>query len=132
MKCSCHLWKNLLKYFFSIAFVVIAIIHGTDKLNSTISEIPLHNLNSETTFYYTDFSNSDLYLPYQTFSANILRLQNSHQRSNNTYKNHLKFAKIHKSIHISIKNFIQIKFSITHSPFAKTVHKLISFGKLII
>ena len=124
--------RNLLRNCITVIWVAVAFIYGTNQLDSTILDSPIHESNSTIILCETEFLNSDSHYSHQTSSINILHLRRISQRTNNAYKNHFKFIKANRHSNIGIKNYIQTKFSSIHSPFVKIVHKLISLGKLII
>lgn len=125
--------KNLLKFLIAIIFTVV-FIDGIDKSDSVILTNSVQEITTEVEAFYSDYSSSnlDIYIPRRVSSTNVLQLQNTPKRANTTHRHNFEFMKAGKVISLETSNFIQKKSQIIHSSFTKPVHRLISFGKLII
>lgn len=127
--------EKLLRYLISI-LIAVAFIRGIDKPGSVSVEDSVESLASDEIAYYTDFStseiNTDLFLPRQASSTNVLRVQSTTKRTSNVHRNNFEFVNSGTQINLSAKHFVQKKSLISHTHFIKPAHRLISFGKLII
>lgn len=125
---------KLLKYLIIFIFAG-AFINGIDKADSVIIlNNSIQEMNTEIEAYYSDHSTSDfeIYLPRRVSSTNVFRVQNTPKRSNTTHRHNFEFIKFGKVFSLGISNFIQKKPQIIHFSFTNPIHRLISFGKLVI
>lgn len=125
--------KYLLKYLIFI-IIAVAFINSIDKSDSVVLTNSVQDINTEIEAFYSDYSFSDLEtnLPRQVSATNVLRVQNTPKRSNTTQRYNFELIKTTKDISLGISNFIKKKPQIIHFSFTNPIHRLISFGKLVI
>lgn len=125
--------KKLLSFIIPI-IIAIAFINGIEQVESTIIDDYTVDLTTENNAYLDDCSvyDFDLYIPRQTSTTSVLRLQNHTKRTNISPNNHFKTIKAGKIEITGSKYISQQKSSIVHSSFTKPFHRLISLGKLVI
>ena len=124
--------KNLYRYIIlSLLFAVAFICNA----NTPVSDMGGANeVECGVVTCYLDSSESDsnLFIPRQSSSANVLRLHSTVKRTNSGCKNNVEFVKVGKLINADVKNFIQRESLLTCSMLVKPFLRLISMGKLII
>jgi hypothetical protein len=125
--------KKFIKYLIAIIFAV-AFIDGSIKSDSIDTENSIEDLTTEFVTAHTDFSifDSALHSSRQVSPISTSHLQNSSQRANNGHKQNYTFIKAGKILNIGIINSIQNNSQTLYSYLTKPIHRLISFGKLII
>lgn len=124
---------SLIKYIIPLITLVIAFITEVDNPNSKTSDNQFYNIEIEVATYSSSSSNieSELCLPSQTLSYVAFR-QNTVKRVNNTHRNNYNITEYENSYNIGFKSYTLNKSLISHIPFTKSNHRLISFGKLVI
>ena len=124
---------KFIKYLIVIIFA-IAFFGGTNKSDSTIVENSIENLTTEFVTAHIDFSifDSALHSSRQVSPVNTSTLQNTSQRANNGHRQNYTFIKAGKILNTGVINSIYNNSQTLYSYFTKPIHRLISFGKLII
>ena len=124
--------KNLYRYIILFFLFAVAFICNVNTPASDMGGV--NDVESSVVTCYVDSSESDsnLFIPRQSSSANVLRLQSTVKRTNSGCKNNVEFVKVGKLINADIKNFIQRESLLTCSMLVKPFLRLISMGKLII
>ena len=126
--------KNLLRFIIPI-IAIFAITCGINKSESVVTEnFFTDGLTTPIDASYTEPTtlDFDLFFPRQVSSTNLLRIQNSTNRTNNANKNHFKYFNSIRVEYLGIKNFFNENSSIIHSSFIKPFHRMICLGKLVI
>ena len=126
--------KSLLKYLFSFLLVVLAFWGGADRSYSMASEGLADDYSSVVASYYSDFSasDSDLYFPPRTYTANAYRLHGSAKRTNFTHKSNCEYIKAGRIISAGEASFIHKESLNIRTSFIEPAQRLIGLGKLII
>lgn len=124
--------KNLYRYIILSLLFAVAFICNVSTPASDMGGVI--DVESSVVTCYVDSSESDsnLFIPRQSSSANVLRLQSTVKRTNNACKNNIEFVKVGKLINADVKNFIQRESLLTCSMLVRPFLRLISMGKLII
>lgn len=125
--------KGFVKYLI-IIIIAFAFIDGIGKSDSAMAENSIEDLTTEFVTSDTDFSifDSALHNSRQISSVSVPNLKTASQRVNNTHKNSFTFVKAGKILNAGIINSLYNNSLIHYSIFTKTIHRLISFGRLII
>ena len=125
--------KGFIKYLILI-IIAFAFIDGMGKSNSTVTMNSIEDLTTEFVTAHTDFSifDSALHSSRQVSPVNASSLQNISQRANNGHRQNYTFIKAGKILNTGVINSIYNKSQTLYSYFTKPIHRLISFGKLII
>ena len=125
--------KNFIKYLILI-IIAFAFIDGMGKSNSTVTMNSIEDLTTEFVTAHTDFSifDSALHSSRQVSPVNTLSLQNISQRANNGHRQNYTFIKAGKILNTGVINSIYNNSQTYYSYLTKPIHRLISFGKLII
>ena len=125
--------KNFIKYLIPI-IIAFAFIDGMGKSDSAIAENSIEDLTTEFVKTDTDFSifDSALHNSRQISSVGAPNIKSTSQRTNNAHKNNFTFVKAGKILNIGVINSIQNNSQTLYSYLTKPIHRLISFGKLII
>ncbi|MBR5822325.1 MAG: hypothetical protein IKY51_05730 [Alistipes sp.] len=126
--------KRIAKYLtLLLAIVVTAIGYANDGENTVAERLPAEaSAEFSTTFIDSTTHNSDISLSRQISSPSVLHLQGAAKRTSNAHKNNFEFIAAGKAINVCIENHIFKKSSTINTSFAKSEHKLIRLGKLII
>ena len=97
-------------------------------------ENSIEDLTTEFVTAHTDFSIFDSALLFlrQVSTVNYSTTQNSSQRANNGHRQSYTFVKAGKILNIGVINSIHNNSQTFYSYLTKPIHRLISFGKLII
>ena len=103
------------------------------KSNSTVTMNSIEDLTTEFVTAHTDFSifDSALHSSRQVSPVNASSLQNTSQRANSGYRQNT-FIKAGKILNTGVINSIHNNSQTLYSNLTKPIHRLISFGKLII
>ena len=125
--------KNFIKYLILI-IIAFAFIDGMGKSNSTVTMNSIEDLTTEFVTAHTDFSifDSALHSSRQVSPVNASSLQNISQRANNGHRQNYTFIKAGKILNTGVINSIHNNSQTLYSNLTKPIHRLISFGKLII
>ena len=125
--------KKIVKYLI-IAIIAIAFFGGTNKSDSAIAENSIEDLTIEFVTTDTNFSifDSALHSSRQVSPVNTSSLQNTSQRANNGHRQNYTFIKAGKILNTGVINSIHNNSQTLYSYLTKPIHRLISFGKLII
>ena len=125
--------KGFVKYLI-IIIIAFAFIDGIGKSDSAMAENSIEDLTTEFVTTDTDFSifDSALHNSRQISSVSAPNIKSTSQRTNNAHKNNFTFVKAGKILNIGIINSLYNNSSTLYSFLAKTIHRLISFGRLII
>ncbi len=125
--------KSLIKYLILI-IIAFAFIDGMSKSDSAIVENSIKDLTTEFVTPDTNFSifDSALHTSRQVSPVNYSTIQNSSQRANNGHKQTYTFVKAGKILNTGTINSIHNNSQTLYSYLTKPIHRLISFGKLII
>ena len=125
--------RNFIKYLIPI-IIAFAFIDGMGKSDSAIVENSIKDLTTEFVTTDTDFSifDSALHSSRQVSPVNTSTLQNTTQRANNGQKQTYTFVKAGKILNTGVINSIHNNSQTLYSYLTKPIHRLISFGKLII
>ena len=125
--------KNFIKYLILI-IIAFAFIDGMGKSNSTVTMNSIEDLTTEFVTAHTDFSifDSALHSSRQVSPVNASSLQNTSQRANSGHRQNYTFIKAGKILNTGVINSIYNNSQTYYSYLTKPIHRLISFGKLII
>ena len=125
--------KDFIKYLILI-IIAFAFIDGMGKSNSTVTMNSIEDLTTEFVTAHTDFSifDSALHSSRQVSPVNTSSLQNISQRANNGHRQNYTFIKAGKILNTGVINSIYNNSQTYYSYLTKPIHRLISFGKLII
>ena len=125
--------KSFIKYLIPI-IIAFAFIDGLGKSNSAIVENSIEDLTIEFVTTDTNFSifDSALHSSRQVSPVNTSYVQNISQRANNEHRQNYTFIKAGKILNTGVINSIYNNSQTLYSYFTKPIHRLISFGKLII
>ena len=125
--------KKIVKYLI-IAIIAIAFFGGTNKSDSAMAENSIEDLTIEFVTTDTNFSifDSALHSSRQVSPVNTSSLQNTSQRANNGHRQNYTFIKAGKILNTGVINSIHNNSQTLYSYLTKPIHRLISFGKLII
>ncbi len=125
--------KKLLSFIIPI-IIAVTFINGKEEVKSTNLDDYATDLTTKNCTYLDDcfVYDLDIYLPRQTSTPSVLRLQNQTKRTNISHNNHFKTIKAGKFDDSYLRKIYQQKSHIVHFSFIKPFHKLISLGKLIV
>ena len=125
--------KKLLSFIIPI-IIAVTFINGKEEVKSTNLDDYATDLTTKNCTYLDDcfVYDLDIYLPRQTSTPSVLRLQNQTKRTNISHNNHFKTIKAGKFDDSCLRKIYQQKSHIVHFSFIKPFHKLISLGKLVI
>ena len=124
--------KNLYRYIILFFLFAVAFICNVSTPASDMGGVIDVECSVVTCYVDSSESDSNLFIPRQSSSANVLRLQSTVKRTNNACKNNIEFVKVGKLINADVKNFIQRESLLTCSMLVRPFLRLISMGKLII
>ena len=124
--------KNLYRYIILSLLFAVAFICNVSTPASDMGGVIDVECSVVTCYVDSSESDSNLFIPRQSSSANVLRLQSTLKRTNNACKNNIEFVKVGKLINADVKNFIQRESLLTCSMLVRPFLRLISMGKLII
>ena len=127
--------KNILNYFFLFFLFAVAFLSGAGKQDCVVSDSsPINTTTSEVVPCFSDYSpsDSDLFIPRRTSTANAVRMQSTAKRTNNVYKNNFEFVKAGRVINVGVGNFIRKESLAFHPLFINLDKRFIRIGKLII
>lgn len=99
----------------------------TNPFSETHSSVLIADCNFE-----NPISDSNVVLPRRVLFNNSIRFNQQSQRQQNLHRYHVDISKQGKTKNDGICHSVQHKSILIHSYIIKAVHKLISFGKLII
>ena len=125
--------KKLIKYLIIIT-IAFAFIDDMGKSDSMVAENSVEDLTTEFVTTDTNFSifDSALHSSRQVSPVNTSYVQNISQRANNGHRQNYTFIKAGKILNTGVINSIYNNSQTLYSYFTKPIHRLISFGKLII